>query len=127
MSLKAKIEAVIYAADEPVTLAQLAAIFGDEVLATKSEASLPFGTAMPESSESADLDRPAAAVSPAPEEDPQPETAEAAQQPVLPMEDAEAKKQARFREREARLAIQKIVDELIAEYEIGRASCRERV
>src|ERR1700681_1362061 len=32
MSLKAKLEAVIYAAEEPVTLAQLAAIFADEVL-----------------------------------------------------------------------------------------------
>src|SRR5579863_816729 len=32
MSLKAKLEAVVYAAEEPVTLAQLAAIFTDEVL-----------------------------------------------------------------------------------------------
>jgi segregation and condensation protein B len=32
MSLKAKIEAVIYAADEPVTLVQLAALFADEAL-----------------------------------------------------------------------------------------------
>ena len=32
MSLKPKLEAVIYAAEEPVTLAQLAAIFADEVL-----------------------------------------------------------------------------------------------
>ena len=32
MSLKAKLEAVIYAAEEPVTLAQLAAIFSEEVL-----------------------------------------------------------------------------------------------
>ena len=35
MSLKAKIEAVIYAAEEPVTLAQLAALFGDEALEEK--------------------------------------------------------------------------------------------
>ena len=32
MSLKAKLEAVVYAAEEPVTLAQLAAILTDEVL-----------------------------------------------------------------------------------------------
>jgi segregation and condensation protein B len=32
MSLKAKLEAVVYAAEEPVTLAQLAAIFSQEVL-----------------------------------------------------------------------------------------------
>ena len=30
MSLKAKLEAVIYAAEEPVTLAQLALLFADE-------------------------------------------------------------------------------------------------
>src|ERR1700677_829568 len=32
MSLKAKLEAVVYAAEEPVTLAQLATIFSEEVL-----------------------------------------------------------------------------------------------
>ena len=37
MSLKAKIEAVIYAAEEPVTLAQLAAIFAGEVPSATSE------------------------------------------------------------------------------------------
>jgi len=37
MSLKAKIEAVIYAAEEPVTLAQLAAIFAAEVPAPVAE------------------------------------------------------------------------------------------
>jgi segregation and condensation protein B len=37
MSLKAKLEAVIYAAEEPVTLAQLAALFADEALAWKAE------------------------------------------------------------------------------------------
>ena len=36
MSLKAKIEAVIYAAEEPVTLAQLAAIFQSEVLEVRT-------------------------------------------------------------------------------------------
>jgi segregation and condensation protein B len=37
MSLKAKLEAVIYAAEEPVTLAQLAALFGPEALEWKAE------------------------------------------------------------------------------------------
>jgi segregation and condensation protein B len=36
MSLKAKLEAVIYAAEEPVTLAQLAALFAADALAWKS-------------------------------------------------------------------------------------------
>jgi len=37
MSLKAKLEAVIYAAEEPVMLAQLAALFADEALTWRSE------------------------------------------------------------------------------------------
>jgi segregation and condensation protein B len=37
MSLKAKLEAVIYAAEEPVTLAQLAGLFTDEALEWKAE------------------------------------------------------------------------------------------
>ncbi len=37
MSLKAKLEAVIYAAEEPVTLAQLAILFADEAMAWKAE------------------------------------------------------------------------------------------
>ncbi len=104
MSIKAKIEAVIYAADEPVTLVQLAAIFADEVLA---EGDLPFESAAAETGETA---------SPRVEGNEQSETAD---QPALPMEDAEAKKRARVREREARLAIEKIINELIAEYANG--------
>ena len=37
MSLKAKLEAVIYAAEEPVTLAQLAALFADEAFEWKAQ------------------------------------------------------------------------------------------
>src|ERR1700761_510182 len=37
MSLKAKLEAVIYAAEEPVTLAQLSVLFAGEALAWKAE------------------------------------------------------------------------------------------
>lgn len=37
MSLKAKLEAVIYAAEEPVTLAQLANLFAEEALALQAE------------------------------------------------------------------------------------------
>ena len=37
MSLKAKLEAVIYAAEEPVTLAQFAMLFADEAFAWKAE------------------------------------------------------------------------------------------
>ena len=105
MSVKAKIEAVIYAADEPVTLAQLAAIFADEVLAAGS---LPFGDAAENSEPLAETGSTA--------DEAQTDIAE---QPVLAMEDAEAKKRARVREREARLAIEKIVEELMADYANG--------
>ena len=37
MSLKSKLEAVIYAAEEPVTLTQLATLFGAEALEWKAE------------------------------------------------------------------------------------------
>jgi segregation and condensation protein B len=99
MSVKAKIEAVIYAADEPVTLAQLAAIFADEVLAAGD---LPFDSVDAVNGEATAAEEAA--------------SSDAEQQPALPMEDAEAKKRARIREREAKLAIEKIVIELIADY-----------
>ena len=51
MSLKAKIEAVIYAAEEPITLAQLASIFADEALAAKAAAGLPFEVTQQENDE----------------------------------------------------------------------------
>ncbi len=123
MSLKAKIEAVIYAAEEPITLAQLASIFADEVLAARAAASLPFEVTQPEngevpSSETADGDAPAEPIA-----DAAPaasgESLGAGDQPALPMEDAEVRKLARLREREARQALQPIVDELIADYANG--------
>jgi segregation and condensation protein B len=100
MSLKAKIEAVIYAADEPVTPAQLAAIFADEVLALATDALLPLAG---DTYDAAAMDA----------------ATDAAEEPALPAEDADAKKQARARDRAARGAVQKIVDELIAEYATG--------
>jgi len=107
MSLKAKIEAVIYAADEPVTLAQLAAIFADEVLAENSTTALPFDNSETQSAEEA--------TAPTTPETSQLESGDETE-PALLNEDAEAKKKVRLRDREARAAIEKIVDELIAEY-----------
>ncbi len=57
MSLKAKLEAVIYAAEEPVTLAQLAALFSDEALEWKQEQDAAAGAAQaaePATSEAAE-------------------------------------------------------------------------
>lgn len=49
MSLKAKLEAVIYAAEEPVTLAQLSALFSGEVLTEMAaSAAEPAAEAIPE-------------------------------------------------------------------------------
>ncbi|HEY5253784.1 MAG TPA: SMC-Scp complex subunit ScpB [Acidobacteriaceae bacterium] len=120
MSLKAKIEAVIYAAEETITLAQLASIFADEALAAKAAAGLPFEVTQQENSEvpASEGEQAGEALSdstPAASD----ESAATADQPALPMEDAEARKQARLRDREARQALQPIVDELIAEYASG--------
>src|ERR1700722_17452657 len=119
MSLKAKLEAVIYAAEEPVTLAQLAAIFADEVLQGLDEAAAseaePLSPAepSPEISVSEAVD-PEATVSYA-TPDPPTSTAEepaAASEPV----EGDEKKAARQRDRRVRQALQPVLDELIADY-----------
>jgi segregation and condensation protein B len=51
MSLKAKLEAVIYAAEEPVTLAQLAALFAPDALDWKAAQSTPTEAAEAEAAE----------------------------------------------------------------------------
>ena len=108
MSLKAKLEAVIYAAEEPVTLAQLAAIFSQEVLQG-------LGELAPADADSAPADVEAA---PALEETPAEEAvvAEGAE-PVA--EEGDEKKSARQRDRRVRQALQVVLDELIADYANG--------
>jgi segregation and condensation protein B len=119
MSLKAKLEAVIYAAEEPVTLAQLAAIFADEVLlgleeaaASGTEPVLPAESA-PEAA-APDAAAPEAAVSDATPETPT-SSAEEALVAVEPVEGDE-KKAARQRDRRVRQALQPVLDELIVDY-----------
>jgi segregation and condensation protein B len=51
MSLKAKLEAVVYAAEEPVTLAQLSAIFSEEVLQGLAEEAPAEGDSAPAAEE----------------------------------------------------------------------------
>jgi segregation and condensation protein B len=123
MSLKAKIEAVIYAAEEPITLAQLASIFADEVLAAKAAAGLPFEVTHPENSEAPTSGTADGEASGETSTDSATtatdENVAAGEQPALPMEDAEARKRARLREREVKQALQPIVDELIADYANG--------
>jgi segregation and condensation protein B len=124
MSLKAKIEAVIYAAEEPITLAQLASIFADEVLAAKAVAGLPFEGTQPENETASGREEVDGEASAETSTDSATTTATdkdvaAGEQPGLPMEDADARKRARLREREAKQALQPIVDELIADYANG--------
>jgi segregation and condensation protein B len=142
MSLKAKIEAVIYAAEEPVTLAQLAAIFAAEVPvaeAPPAEAASPFEEAPQQ------LDAPLAeseltildeagnmrVLSPSEDDAEAPrlesetlDTAAATSDAVIPEAAAETaadleattKRAARQREREVRDHIRAVVDELISDY-----------
>jgi len=161
MSLKAKLEAVIYAAEEPVTLAQLAGLFADEALewkaeqeaaaeaqaeepaAEESESLPPVQDTLPDLAVAPDAVEEAAAAEELGEgsgldenagEDARatagPETggtnsepdAEAASdetaEPDADLAEAEAKRAARMRDREARVVIKQLLDELIAEYAV---------
>jgi segregation and condensation protein B len=113
MSLKAKLEAVIYAAEEPVTLAQLATIFAEEVLQGLGEAA-PHEP--PQLGEAGEEQVGLAVLSPdAPEETPAEETtATEAAEPVAG--EGDEKKSARQRDRRVRQALQGVLDELIADY-----------
>jgi segregation and condensation protein B len=111
MSLKAKIEAVIYAAEEPVTLAQLAAIFAAEVPAPETPppgheiTSIDEAGSMTDDAPAAEAGAPRLASETWDVANPEP-----GQQLEL---DAEA---ATASPREIRRYIQSLVDELIADY-----------
>lgn len=117
MGVRGKIEAVIYAAEEPVTLPQLAALFGEDALAER-EAAAAESTELEEA-------KPVAYQPELPEleaEQPAEELGESAipaeedpQQAGLELE-LESRKLARQRERAARDAVRQIIDELMAEY-----------
>ena len=127
MSLKAKLEAAIYAAEEPVTMAQLAALFASDALEWKAwkveqEASASaaqvaqddFAAAQPLSL----VNKVFAALKsePAP---PEPASVSTDAQVELSPEAAaeaelEARRQARLRDREVREILRPLLDELIA-------------
>ena len=142
MSLKARIEAVIYAAEEPVTLQQLAALFRDEALLSRAERTRPQADPEAPSEDSAadegsfldDLDSAPEAASPAPlppaTETLEPEIPAMASTSAEPATTADSsdpaeteppsqddeKRAARQRDREIRDELRSIVDELIADY-----------
>jgi segregation and condensation protein B len=150
MSLKAKLEAVIYAAEEPVTLPQLSVLFADDAFEWKAqqeaasaeqaaEAAQPLPLVNGELSEGelADLgiepaagstDPASAAAEQATEETPPEADSESSPAESTAEEDtaagskdtaaieADAKRQARQHEREARAILHQLLDEIIATY-----------
>jgi segregation and condensation protein B len=114
MSLKPKLEAVIYAAEEPVTLAQLAAIFADEVLPGLDESAASGAEPLVAAEQPPLENAPEVAVT---EETPETAASSAEERPVVaePVEGDE-KKAARQRDRRVRQALQPVLDELIADY-----------
>ncbi|MGB6975448.1 MAG: SMC-Scp complex subunit ScpB [Terracidiphilus sp.] len=127
MSLKSKLEAVIYAAEEPVTLAQLAALFSTEALEWKAE---QIAKAAEEAAAADSTEEPAETLDLPLEEDHSTESepastlsdeaatessAEAAPEDA-PAPEAEARRAARQREREVKAVLRQILDELIAGY-----------
>jgi segregation and condensation protein B len=117
MSLKAKIEAVIYAAEEPVTLAQIAALFQAELL-DERKARLSAGIAS--QSESTSAEEPALALEDAAEA-PGAEAVSSGNQASdassEPSPAEEEKRAARQRDRETREEARRVVSQLITEYD----------
>jgi segregation and condensation protein B len=110
MSLKAKLEAVVYAAEEPVTLTQLAAIFAEEVLQGLSETASQEAEQVGPAGLSPDEEAAPTLAAPSGEEPP---AAEAAEPPAA---ESDEKKIARQRDRRVRQALQVVLDELMADY-----------
>jgi segregation and condensation protein B len=124
MSLKAKLEAVVYAAEEPVTLALLAVMFADEVLPLLDQAAEQ--TVEPEAEQialtglaSEENEQAATPESPV-SEPPTPASGDtpASEEPSHAAEAGEGdeKKSARLRDRRVRLFLQQVLNELIADY-----------
>jgi segregation and condensation protein B len=126
MSLKAKLEAVIYAAEEPVTLAQLAVLFAADALEWKSEQEAASGSEPSEKPDAAEAQSNLVEQFVYPETDSAAETVSnsdsEANQAAAPSDEAsveaelEARRQARLRDREARAVIQQLIEELIDDY-----------
>jgi segregation and condensation protein B len=114
MSLKAKLEAVVYAAEEPVTLAQLAAIFADEVLPVLEQTAEPEAEQIaltglaPEAGDQVETPEP-----PTPESG---DTSASEPSAVAETGDGDEKKAARQRDRRVRQYLEQVLNELIADY-----------
>jgi segregation and condensation protein B len=129
MSLRAKIEAVVYAAEEPVTLVQLAAIFAPEVreIWQTEQNEIAAAAARAENEASAEPS-PSEAISEAPGEpgvtrpaEAESALIEAAVEGTNPEIDPEAaaKRAARNEERAVREYLRKVLDDLMADLDTG--------
>jgi segregation and condensation protein B len=126
MSLKARIEAVIYAAEDPVTLAQLASLFRDEALvsraarlATSADPEAPTEAAIASEPGLAEavVDELLASSTENAEALDSTSTSNDPKAPVAELSPAEAEKRgARQRDREVRDEIRALIDDLIADY-----------
>ena len=132
MSLKAKVEAVVYAAEEPVTLAQLAVIFSEEVLHELDQAA---AAALHEPGTDTTQEEAPAQESRLPDAEPAVEEApvavaeagsedtaslaEAAPEAPPEVGEGEEKKAARNRDRRVRQYLEGVLQELIADYSGG--------
>ena len=114
MSLKAKLDAVVYAAEEPVTLAQLAAIFAAEVTPELTEA--PAEPATEQVALEGLAPEPAAEDAPAVEGAAPAVEDDSAGAVKAEGTEGDEKKIARQRDRQVRQVLQQVMDELIAEY-----------
>src|SRR5580658_3380870 len=145
MSLRSKLEAVIYAAEEPVTLAQLAALFATEALEWRAEQDAAAAVAEAEAQPPLPLPIPmideglaylgleqtpefyaaqataqAEAAAPPEATDPSSETAATPDAGAAAQDaETEAKRQARARDREVKAALRQLLDEIIASYDAG--------
>jgi segregation and condensation protein B len=121
MSLRAKIEAVVYAAEEPVTLAQLVAVFAPEVREIWQAEQESAAAAAEEDAATEPL--PAEAVTDLPVEPVEdgPVAVEPAEQGTSPEADPEAvaKRAARNEDRAIREYLRTVLDALMAELETG--------
>ena len=118
MSLKAKIEAIIYAAEEPITVEQISSLVKDLVLAEQAQAAAL--AAQPE--QSSDYVHPDAAATEAAQEAASAESAEAAPAEGEPAESAAAataKKAKKELSEDAKIRayVRKVIEELVADYE----------
>ncbi len=114
MGIRGKVEAVIYAAEEPVTLAQLVALFGEEALAER----MTTARQEPENLPAPEPSAPSALVLDITGDREISEAFEAHGEPIRVGDPDADKRAGRLRDREARESILSTLHDLMAEYSL---------